>query len=218
MNNEKTFKFLARYIIKCIENNVSYNMKNILDDNLTRERTILLANKDNLYTKLSILDEIGCESEDIIDSFDKPIISSATYDNKYYGISVYKVGELEYNDFFDNVAEVAYYRLLAKLEVNKVHNEDSLKLLNSFLALDKVEGNNPLEAIYDGNSFNDIKDVINRYIVEISKTLDMYMESRDKVQILVKEFGKSMGYIASICMNNKKSNKINIALSDKEFD
>lgn len=118
-NDENTFHFLAKYIGKCIENNVSYNMINKLDVSTSKERTILLANKDNFYIKLAILDEIGEEYSNIIENFDKPIISCAKFKDKYYGISIYKIGDLEYNDYFDNIAEVAYYRLLGKLEINK---------------------------------------------------------------------------------------------------
>lgn len=216
-NDENTFHFLAKYIGKCIENNVSYNMINKLDISTSKERTILLANKDNFYIKLAILDEIGEEYSNIIENFDKPIISCAEFKDKYYGISIYKIGDLEYNDYFDNIAEVAYYRLLGKLEINKVHNEDNLKIINSLIKLNDVKGENPLEAIYDGNSFDSIKDVINRYITEISKTIDIYMSSEDKVQILVNEFGKSMVYLANVCNGNNKNNKINIAIGDKDF-
>ena len=45
---EKSLEFLAKYIIKCIENNVSYNMVNKWETT-NHERTILLANKESLY-------------------------------------------------------------------------------------------------------------------------------------------------------------------------
>ena len=216
-NDENTFKFLARYISKCIENNISYNMKNILEDSLSKERTILLTSKDDLYTKLGILDEIAEENKGLIDNFDKPIISSAIYMDKYYGLSVNNIGILEYNDFIDNAAEVAYYRVLAKLEINVIHNEDNLALLNSFIELGVVEGVNPLEATYNGNSFKEIKDVINRYITEVNKTINIYVSSEDKMKILVDEFRKSMRYIINLCRGNKKNSKNNMAINDKDI-
>ena len=212
---EKSLEFLAKYIIKCIENNVSYNMINKWETT-NHERTILLANKESLYLKMDILDEMGKEYEAIVNTFDKPIVSSACLENKYYGVSFYKIGDLEYNDFFDSVAEVAYYRVLGKLEVNKIHNEDNLKIINSFISLKSVEGSNPLEAIYDGNSFSSIKDIINRYITEISSSLDVYFSSEDKLQLFVDEFSKSMMYIANICRGKKKNSKSNIAISDND--
>jgi hypothetical protein len=79
-----------------------------------------------------------------------------------------------------------------------------------------VEGSNPLEAIYDGNSFSSIKDIINRYITEISSSLDVYFSSEDKLQLFVDEFSKSMMYIANICRGKKKNSKSNIAISDND--
>ena len=212
-NDENAFKFLAKYIIKCIENNISYNMKNSLDNSNSRERIVLLTSKEDLCTRISILDEIFEENTSMIEDFDKPIVSSALFKDKYFGLSDINVCGMNYNTFLDNAAEVAYYRVIAKLEVNVIKNEEVLSLINSFIELTKVEGDNPLESIYNGNSFKEIKDVINRYITEVSKTLDIYVHSKEKILLLINEFKKSLQYIVNISRGNKKNSESNIAIN-----
>ncbi len=216
-NDENTFTFLSKYIIKCIENNISYNMINYLDNSISREKTILLANTDDLYIKISILDEIEREDNTIISNFDKPIVSSALFKEKYYGLSIFKIDGIEYNDFLDKVAEVAYYRLLAKLEINKVSDADSIDILNSIIKLDNVVGSNPLEATYNSYSFSTIKDMVNKNIVEVSDSLDYYMGSSDKAMELVGELRKSIRYIINICRGYNKSINSNIALFKEDI-
>ena len=88
-----------------------------------------------------------------------------------------------------------------------------ISLINSFIGLTKVEGDNPLESIYNGNSFKEIKDVINRYITEVSKTLDIYVHSKEKILLLINEFRKSLQYIVNISRGNKKKSESNIAIN-----
>ena len=217
-NREDSFKLLSKYIIKCIENNINYNMKNNLENLNSKERTILYSSKKDLFTKLSILDEIALENKEIIDNINKPIISSSTIDNSYYGLSISYINELEYNEYINQLAEVSYYRVLAKLEINKIDNNDDLETLIDFINLEEISGKDILEANYNNHSFTSIKDIINKHITEISNTLKLYMEDKDRVLILVEEFKKSIMYINNIYNNKPKRSKTNLAINNEDIN
>lgn len=217
-NKEDSFKLLAKYIIKCIENNINYNMKNNLENLNSKLRTILYSSKKDLFIKLSIIDEIALENKEMIDNLNKPIISSSTLDNSYYGLSVNNVNNLEYNDYIDQLAEVSYYRVLAKLEINKIDNKEDLDLLIDFINLEEISGESLLEANYNNHNFTTIKDIINKYITEITNTLKLYMEDKDRVLIIVEEFKKSIMYINNIYNNKPKRSKTNLAINNEDIN
>ncbi len=203
-----SYELLTKYIVKCIENNINYNMKNRFNN---RIKTILYANKKDFYTKISILDELEEENKEIISNLDKPIISASIVNGKYYAISTSNIDNIEYNELFDIVAEIAYYRVLAKLEINKKINEEDLKTLKDFIELDNINS----ETIKDINSFNDIKDLINKHIVEVTNTMDVYM--KNNIETIIEEFQKSITYIFNKLRNNGKKSKNNISISKEDI-
>lgn len=205
-----SYELLSKYIVKCIENNISYNMKNRFNNNI---KTILYANKDDLYIKLSILDEIGLENIEIIDTLNRPIASTSIIEDKYYSISTSTISDIEYNEAFDIISEIAYYRILAKLEINKNISEGDKDILNSFIELENIDNN----YIKDLSKFYEIKDLINKYIVEISKTLDNYMSSDKNFELLLEEFKKSIIYLFNVIRNKNKKVKNLITLSIEDI-
>ena len=216
-NNENTYLFLNNYILKCIENNVSYDMYGFKFDGISRDRTILYANDNDIKTKIKILNEIENAYPKLIKKFGTPLESTSTINNSYYGIAVIKDHD-SYQDYFNSISEISYYRVLAKLIINKVAKEEDKILINDFILLKKLTINNynPLECQFNNNEFGNIKDLINKYIPDIINSLNIYMEQEDKIVDLISEFKKSLSYISNLVLGRNKKEIINIALLDKK--
>ena len=118
---EETHKVLNKYIVDCVEENINYDMKATVDNRVSQERTILYANINDISKKISILDNIFNEDPLLKKSFSTPIHSSGRINDSVYGISHSGVitNDLtcinSYNDYFNNICEVSYYRVLAKI-------------------------------------------------------------------------------------------------------
>ncbi len=209
----ETVNVLNEYIKRCIKENISYNMTGLWSGKDYTDRSLLYASDYDLEAKLNILDKIEEEHPSWIESFGHPIYSSATR-NSYYGISLTNINEVNYNDLFNSVCEVAYYRTIAKIVINKVEKETDKDIINDFIELNDYLNNKPYlpeYASYNKHTFNDIKDLINRYIPDITKTLTKYIE--EEIDTFKDEFKKSILYIFNCIYGNDKKENINIALN-----
>ena len=220
---EQTHRLLNQYIIKCIEENINYDMKATGDNRESQERTILYANINDITKKISILDTI-LEDKDIASSFGAPIHSSGRINQSLYGIShsgVTKEGLTctnSYNDYFNNICEVSYYRVIAKIIQDIIDDETAKIIVKNFISLnnisfDKAEMKSPELAEYNDVAFDTIKDLINQYIPLISSTLNIYMTDKEKNKNLVDEFKKSIRYINNIIENRDKKFPSNIVIN-----
>ena len=223
-SEEETHILLNKYIIKCVEENINYDMKATGDNRESRERTILYANSNDITKKISILDHIFEENKDLKTSFSSPIHSSGRINDSIYGISHSGIIKNDltcinsYNNYFNNICEVAYYRTIAKIILDIIDEEKAKTIIQNFIGLSNVSFSkskieSPELAEYNSVSFETIKDLINQYIPLISSTLNIYMTDKDKNEQLVKEFKKSILYISNICQGRDKKFPSNIVIN-----
>lgn len=221
---EKTHKVLNKYIVDCVEENINYDMKATGDNRDSQERTILYANINDIPKKISILDNIFNEDPLLKKSFSNPIHSSGRINDSVYGISHSGVitNDLtcinSYNDYFNNICEVSYYRVLAKIILDIVDDETAKIIIQNFISLQnvsfsKADMESPELAEYNNVSFETIKDLINQYIPLISSTLNIYMTDKEKNNAIVTEFKKSIMYISNICQGRDKRFPSNIVIN-----
>lgn len=214
---ETIYEILSKYIIKCIKNNINYDMK-ATANTFDGEGIILFANINDILDKINILNEIIDEEtkENLID----PVYSSSRIKNSPYGISHSGLRDKEnyciksFNDYFNSVSEVAYYRILAKIIQNAIQNETDKIILINFISLQNVEfqsTRNPETAKYNGIEFIKIKDLINQNIPLVTKTIDIYMN--EKIDKIIKEFQKSVTYISNLVEEREKNEKSLITVS-----
>ena len=212
---EETYLLLNKYIRKCIENNLNYQMSILNIDNINKNSICLYANELDLIKKIGILNNIKKTHPEWIDKVNIPLQNHASLGNSYYSISIYSINNNSYNEYFNQVSEISYYRILSKIILNKITNEKDLKIINDFINFEKITiKQNILDIDFNNNSFYDIKDLINTYLPEIINTLKIYMEKEDKFKIIIKEFSKSLLYLSNLLNNQDKKRKSNIALGE----
>ena len=218
----QTSMLVNEYIKKCVENNLNYDMKALTNEN-TKLKTLLYANKDDLIKKLVILNKLNNSFPELVAKMSTPMYLTSTMDNTYYSIS--EIGlfndndecNLSYSNYLNNLAEVAYYRVLAKIVVNKVE-DTKRKILVDFIALDNIsfkETKNPTEAKYNEIEFNNIKELINQYSDLISKALEISFAKEQTQNDILLEFSKSLKYINNIVKNKPRSSNTNLAIEVK---
>ncbi len=218
----QTSMLVNEYIKKCVENNLNYDMKALTNEN-TKLKTLLYANKDDLIKKLVILNKLNNSFPELVAKMSTPMYLTSTMDNTYYSIS--EIGlfndndecNLSYSNYLNNLAEVAYYRVLAKIVVNKVE-DTKRKILVDFIALDNIsfkETKNPTEAKYNDIEFNNIKELINQYSDLISKALEISFAKEQTQNDILLEFSKSLKYINNIVKNKPRSSNTNLAIEVK---
>lgn len=223
-SSESTHTVINQYIINCVEENINYDMKATGDNRDSQERTILYADINDITKKISILDNIFSEDQSLKKDFANPIHSSGRINNSVYGISHSGVIKEDltcvnsYNDYFNNICEVSYYRILAKIILDIVDDETAKIIIKNFISLQnisfkKAEMNSPELAEYNEISFETIKDLINQYIPLISSTLNIYMTDKEKNKILITEFKKSIMYISNLCQGREKKFPSNIVIN-----
>ncbi len=211
-NLSTIFKILSEYIRSCTQNNLWYEIRRSNKSN----SYILSANNNDFAKKITILNNISqiINTNDLIIN---PICG--TIDNSYYGIS--SVGLIKNNtlimpyfDYINYISELSYYRVLAKLVINKVEDEKALDIIENFINLTdfKVIENNYIDIKYNNINFDTIKDLINQYIPLIINTLQIYMNEDDQKDKLVLEFRKSLIYISNLINNREKKEFVNICL------
>lgn len=220
----ETAILLEEYIKKCVERNISYDMKALGDNIDNHEGSIIYANINDIVQKINILNEILKEAPQLKNAFITPIYSSGRLNESIYGIShsgvmnEYNKCINSYNDYFNNICEVAYYRTLSKIIIEILTDKKAKEVISNFISLAEVSFNNaemrsPELAEYNNVSFDAIKDLVNQYIPLVNSTLNIYMTDESKKNNLIKEFKKSMMYISNICQSRDKRTESNIAIS-----
>lgn len=224
-SNENTlFNLLAEYVKKCVDNNVNYDMKALGDNQDNEEGAILFANENDIVLKLNFINEILNENPNLKQDFYEPIYSSGRLNNSVYGIShsgimnEYHQCTKSYNDYFNIICEVAYYRTLAKIIIEIITDQKAKEIINNFISLkevsfNKAEMRRPDLADYNNVNFETIKDLVNQYIPLVTSTLNIYMTESENKKSLVQEFKKSMLYVSNISQNRNKKENSNIAIS-----
>lgn len=218
------FPILIEYITKCIENNLNYDMKALGDNKDNKEGAILFANLKDIIEKITIIEDIIKNNSQYQKYFKEPIYSSGRYNNSLYGISHSGIMDEEnkciksYNDYFNIICEVAYYRILSKIVIEIINDTKAHEIISNFISLKDVSFTkakipSPELAEYNNINFETIKDLINQYIPLISSTLNIYMTDEEKKESLIQEFKKSILYISNICQKRPKKENSNIAIS-----
>ena len=215
----QTHILLNEYIRQCVENNLNYDMKAMLNED-TKIKTIIYANKDDLIKKIIILNNLNNRYPELIHKMSEPMYLTSTLDNTYYSIS--ELGlfndngdcNLSYCDYINNLAEVAYYRVLAKMIINKI-KDSKQKVLVDFITLYNIkfkEHKNPTKATYNGTDFNIIKELIDNYNELLTKVLEFSYRDESKKKELLIEFTKSLKYLNNIVKNKNRNVNSNIAI------
>jgi hypothetical protein len=210
-------RLLNEYIKRCIELNISY-----LTTGLKDNPTILYANIEDILTKINILNEIIEKNSDGGDKL-CPVPMTSQIKDSYYTISEMGIlkEDLTYIDnyfsYINYVSEIAYYRTLAKIVVNKIEEKDKKQIINNFINLknvsfEKTVIKNPILAEYNDYNFTLIKDIINNYIPGVSKTIGIYMNDKVELEKITKEFIKSIKYICNIVKGLDKKENSNITI------
>lgn len=190
---------INEYIRECVLNKVNYELR--LEQTDLTNNLYLFANSSDLRIKISILETVKEKYENIIKMLTTPLKISCSIDNSYYGLTkryVYKKqDELSYIDYFNYLTEVAYYSILAKKVLSNIKDETEEKVIKGFINLDNIEYNeqeaaNPILAKYNGTAFENIKDIINKYLPSINNWGDNDMNE------LLREFKNSL-----CCLNDK---------------
>lgn len=205
-------KILSEYIKYCVQNNLWYEIRRSNKSNTY----ILSANENDINEKTHILNNIS-HSVNTKKLNINPICG--TIDNSYYGISTIGFSKnnnlvLPYYEYIDYISEVSYYRVLAKLAVNKVEDEKALDILKNFINLTDFEVliNSHLDIKCNNINFDTIKDLINQYIPLIINTLQIYITEDEQRKNLVSEFKKSLLYLSNLINNKEKKDSLNICL------
>ena len=204
-SNENTFSLLNEYIIECISNNLNYEMLGFSYEETSQTRTILYSSKEELNIKLKILDNLKEKTT----SFGTPLLIASTINDSYYSIAYNPNEELEYLEYLTNLLEVAYYRVLSKIIINQIidENELNIELKNVTITEDK----NSINYQYDNNDFRQIKDIVHKNIPNVLNTINMYIEEEKYTKELIKEFKKSIQYLCNITFSKNKKSITNIA-------
>ena len=100
----------------------------------------MYANELDLIKKVSILNNIKKTHPEWIDKVNIPLQNHALLGNSYYSISIYSINNNSYNEYFNQVSEISYYRILSKIILNKITNEKDLNIINDFIT-NKKSGN-----------------------------------------------------------------------------
>lgn len=223
-NDQELFFLIKEYIKKCVSENLNYNMKALGDNKDNQEGAILFASANDIVEKINIIETILEQNPSISSSLKNPVYSSGTLNSSKYGIShsgitdEYNKCVKSYNDYFNIICEVAYYRTISKIIIDIISDNKAKETITNFISLNNVSFNNaeflnPLLAEYDGVNFEAIKDLINQYIPLVSTTLNIYLTDNEQHKKIVEEFRKSLLYISNICQNRNKKENSNIAIS-----
>ncbi len=215
------------YIKKCIENNINYELTGEINEKV--ESKVLLiyfyANAEDLNLKISILDSIFKSHSNIKDLFISPLKCSIQINNSSYGIynryiNVKSNNKLEFVEYFNDLCEVAYYRVLAKVVLPKITDEKAKTIIEDFINFKNIETNsnapqNPLYIKFNTFTFEVIKDLINQFIPLVNDILNSYIELSGSKVTIIEEFKKSLLYLHNISLNIDKKHLSNISLLDE---
>jgi len=204
--------FIVEYIKKCINNNLSYNLKR--DNN----QIVLYTSLATLKQKIKIVEKIKTDNKKQIANLYEPFPLTSKMNHSFYGIASiglmnkYNECVITYPEYLNDLAEVAYYRVLAKLVISKITDKKAYNIINDFIILNNVKvAKDKLctKSLYNNIIFSMIKDLINQYIPLVSNTLNVYIEDKKRNKNITIEFKKSLLYLNNI-MNSKPKKEKNI--------
>ncbi len=172
IKNQKILaEFLKLYAQLCNVYKINYNMKGIykpvdIDEN---DMGILYLNPDDLTLRIRIIERIINDHPDWIKEFGEPPLNCSRFGTGIYGIAhgggtsdvsnPYNIIQT-YNDFFDHVVLVAYYRLLAtsiKLSHYKFKDDEERNTVHSLLNPETIDFGESISNIPTAMNFNNIK-------------------------------------------------------------
>ena len=213
---------LNEYIKKCVENNLNYAMNNFINEKY-RNKCIVFASSNDIKEKIEIINEILDKYPNIKNKLQKPALSCSFINDYIFGINHIGINNIDenkisYNEVFNNISEIAYYRVLAKIISGVITDEKAKSIINNFINLKNVDFkdfNDILLTEYNSINFSTIKDLINQYIPLISSTLSIYMSEITKKDELIEEFKKSIMYISNLLFKKDKKQISNIALNEE---
>ncbi len=219
------------YIKKCIEDNLNYELTGELNENKEHIKVLsvyLYASEQDLLTKLHILDNIFKIHHDLRNLFISPLKCSIQIANSPYGIYNRFIGlndsnPLDYIKYFNSLAEVSYYRVLAKIILPKITEEKVITTIEDFINFKNMETNpneprNPLYIKFNNFTFEVIKDLINQYIPLVNDILNSYIELSNSKETMIEEFKKSLLYLHNKCLNKDKNHPSNLSLLDEYLE
>ncbi|MGN0967242.1 MAG: hypothetical protein ACI4OP_06695 [Candidatus Coprovivens sp.] len=216
-NAKCTGEFLSEYITKCIDHNIDYYLKGLNINGNNKDRTIIYSKLEDYNTKINIIDTILNEHSEWSNKFGTPIPFIKPSVESLYSISDYITDEITFIDYFNDLCEVSYYRVLAKLLLNKLDNDNELTIINSIINLNNIVPKElPSKTIYNAYTFDEIKDTINRYIPDIINTIRLYIEEETNIEDFIKEFTKSLQYLHNIVNKKDKKDINNIIFSGEK--
>ncbi len=212
------------YIKKCIENNLNYELTGELNESQNHSQILtiyLYANEEDLKLKLSFLDSIFKIHRDLKKSFISPLKCSIRLNDSLYGIfNRYIADKNDYIEYFNNLAEVSYYRVLAKVVLPKITEEKVTTMIEDFINFKNMETSptephNPIHIKFNTFTFDVIKDLINQYIPLVNDILNSYIELSNSKETMIEEFKKSLLYLHNKCLNKDKNHPSNLSLQDE---
>ena len=155
-NAKCTSEFLSEYIIKCIDNNMDYYLKGLNINGNNKDRTIIYSNQNDYNNKLNIITEILNEHPEWSNKFGTPISFIKPSTESLYSVSNYINYEITFIDYFNDLCEVSYYRVLAKLLLNRLDNNNELTIINSIINLNNIVPKElPSKTIYNAYTFDE---------------------------------------------------------------
>lgn len=209
-------EILKKYIKKCLDNNLNYELDGLCYDTNTF-KTIIYSNKKDFKQKINILEDI-LANEDISSKMTDTLSFSCHQQNKLYSISrrnIYnKENYIPYIEYTNNLLEVSYYRTISKIVISKIDNAKDQEIINNIIELDNVSCSslNPQETLFNEISFKEIKDTINNYIPLINNTLSKYILDNKYNKDIIEEFKKAIIYISNIIEEKDKKEERNITV------
>lgn len=204
-------EFICEYIVKCVNRGLSYELKGVTDDS----RVVLYSSVDTIESRLSIIEEISQERRDIVENFGTPLHMTGRIEDSFYGIAGIDKN-IKYEEYINEILEVAYYRTIGKLVLAKVSKEEDKDIISNFISLlDVTFSDSKLASnyLYGNVEFGSIKDLINQYIPYVINSISIYMEDDGRNSEFSLEFKKSIRYVANVINGKNKKDSSNIILN-----
>ncbi len=217
--DKSIIELLKKYIRKCIEQNIDYELDGLCYDNHTF-KTIIYSNKADFKKKIAIIKDILTNNPYISTSLVPPLPFSCHQEKELFSISRRSIFNAEttvsYFTYLNSLLEVSYYRSISKIIISRVTNESDCQIINHLIDLNNVScpNLNPIDATFECLAFSVIKDTINNYIPLISNTISKYLTDNDYQDDLINEFNKAILYIGNIIEGKDKHQKRNITIDN----
>ncbi len=210
-------ELLKKYIKKCIDNNLNYELDGLCFNNNTF-KTIIYSNKENFKDKIDIIENIIKENPNISENLTITFPFSCHKKDKIYSISrryiVANDEQISYIDYTNALLEISYYRIIAKIAIAKIKDKKDKETVDNFINLNNLTCSNlnPLDSSFKDIPFTTIKDIINNYIAEITNTLHKYIIDSAYQNNITEEFIKAILYISNLIEEKDKKQTRNITI------